>query len=469
MRDPVDIAFGVAVLVAALIGSGHAVIYKRDSRSAALWVIVIWVMPALGPILYLLMGINRVQRRATRLRRALVRHRASTAIRAEEPGTHLAPLARLVSQVIERPLTAGNELDALVDGVQAYPAMLEAIESARASIMLASYIFHSDGIGAEFIAALIRAHQRGVAVRVLVDDVDVRFSRNPANKPLQQAGVPVAIFNPPFVPARLNAMHLRNHRKILVVDGVLGFTGGINIDRRYWRPDAPLEAFRDLHFRLRGPAVAHLAEVFADDWQFATDETLRGEPWFRAAAVEGDMLVRGIEAGPDEAFERARWAIVGGLTAAQRSVRILTPYFIPDGSLISNLNAAALRGVQVDIVLPQSTDLPHVQWAAFGQLWQVLDHGCHVWLNPGPFDHSKLMVVDGAWTFFGSANWDARSLRLNFELNVECYSVEFGARMDGLVQARINGARRVTLEEMNRRSLPVKLRDGTARLFAPFL
>jgi cardiolipin synthase len=120
-------------------------------------------------------------------------------------------------------------------------------------------------------------------------------------------------------------------------------------------------------------------------------------------------------------------------------------------------------------VLPQSTDLPHVQWAAFGQLWQVLDHGCHVWLNPGPFDHSKLMVVDGAWTFFGSANWDARSLRLNFELNVECYSVAFGAHMDGLVQARINGARRVTLEDINRRSLPVKLRDGAARLFAPFL
>jgi cardiolipin synthase len=469
MHDPIDIAFGIAVLVAAMMASGHAVIYKRDSRSAALWVIVIWVMPALGPILYLLMGINRVQRRATRLRRALVRHRASTAIRAEEPGTHLAPLARLVSQVIERPLTAGNQLDALVDGVQAYPAMLEAVESARASIMLASYIFHADGIGTEFIAALIRAHQRGVAVRVLVDDVDVRFSRNPSNRPLRQAGVPVAVFNPPFVPARLNAMHLRNHRKILVVDGVLGFTGGMNIDRRYWRPEAPLEAFRDLHFRLRGPAVSHLAEVFADDWQFAADETLRGEPWFRAAAVEGEMLVRGIEAGPDEAFERARWAIVGGLTAAQRSVRILTPYFIPDGSLISNLNAAALRGVQVDIVLPRSTDLPHVQWAAFGQLWQVLDHGCHVWLNPGPFDHSKLMVVDGAWTFFGSANWDARSLRLNFELNVECYSVAFGAHMDGLVQARINGARRVTLEEMNRRSLPVKLRDGAARLFAPFL
>jgi cardiolipin synthase len=469
MREPLDIAFGIAVLVAAVMASGHAVIYKRDSRSAAIWVVLIWVMPALGPMLYLLMGINRVQRRAKRLRRDTVRFRSPAAIRAEEPGTHLAPLARLVSQVIERPLTAGNQVDVLVDGVQAYPAMLEAIESARASVMLASYIFHSDGIGAEFIGALIRAHQRGVAVRVLVDDVDVRFSRHPANKPLRQAGVPVAIFNPPFVPARLNAMHLRNHRKILVVDGVLGFTGGMNIDRRYWRPDAPGEAFRDLHFRLRGPAVAHLAEVFADDWQFATDEALRGAPWFQSHALPGEGLVRAIEAGPDEAFERARWAIVGGLTAAQRSVRILTPYFIPDGSLITDLNAAALRGVHVDIVLPQSTDLPHVQWAAFGQLWQVLDHGCHVWLNPGPFDHSKLMVVDGAWTFFGSANWDARSLRLNFELNVECYNVAFGAHMDGLVQARINSARRVTLEDMNRRPLAVKLRDGAARLFAPFL
>ena len=469
MNEPLDVAFGIAVLVAALMASGHAVIYKRDSRSAAIWAVLIWVMPAVGPLLYLLMGINRVQRRATRLRRAMVRHRPSAAIRAGEPGTHLAPLARLVSQVVERPLTAGNQVDVLVDGVQAYPAMLEAIESARASVMLASYIFDSDGIGAEFVGALERAHKRGVKVRVLVDDVDVRFSRRPVNKSLRRAGIPVAVFNPPFVPARLNAMHLRNHRKILVVDGSVGFTGGMNIDKRYWRPEAPGEAFRDLHFRLRGPAVAHLAEVFADDWQFTTDEPLRGELWFPPLAPLGDSLVRGIEAGPDEAFERLRWTIVGGLAAAQRSVRILTPYFIPDGALITDLNAAALRGVQVDIVLPATSDLPHVQWAAFGQLWQVLDHGCNVWLNPGPFDHSKLMVVDGAWTLLGSANWDARSLRLNFELNAECYGVAFGAHMDGLVQARINGARRVTMEEMNARPLPVKLRDGVARLFAPFL
>jgi len=469
VHEPIDIAFGAAVLVAGLMAAGHAVIYKRDSRSASIWVLVILLLPAVGSVLYVLMGINRVQRRAARLRRGMVRYRTPPQPGPSEPGDHLVPLARLVGQVVKRPLLPGNSIEVLVDGAAAYPAMLDAIRSARSSVALASYIFNRDGIGAEFVAALSDAKKRGVEVRVLVDDVDARFSRSSACKVLSAAGIAVGIFNPPLVPARLNAINLRNHRKILVVDGALGFTGGMNIDRRYWRPEAPDQAFRDLHFRLRGPVVAQLAEVFADDWQFTTDEALRGAPWFVPLGPAGDCIARVIEAGPDEHFETLRWAIVGGLDAAQRSVRVVTPYFIPDASLITSLNAAALRGIEVDIVMPAQSDLPHVHWAAFGQLWQVLDHGCRVWASPPPFDHSKLMVVDGAWTLLGSANWDARSLRLNFELNAECYSVELGARMEGLVQARINAARRVTLAEMNARSLPVKLRDGVARLFAPFL
>jgi cardiolipin synthase A/B len=468
--DPLDLAFGAAVLVAALFASGHAVIYKRESRSASLWVVLIWVMPALGPILYLLMGVNRVSRRAARLRADMVRHRTDPQpVPGEPPGTHLAPLARMLNNVIERPLLPGNLVEDLVDGAQAYPAMLEAIESARSSIMLASYIFHGDGIGAQFVDALVRAHRRGVQVRVLVDDVDARFSWTSACKPLRRGGVPLGIFNPPLVPARMNAVHLRNHRKILVVDGRIGFTGGMNVDRRYWNPENPAAASRDLHFRLRGPVVVQLAEVFADDWQFSTDEALRGAPWFVPLEPAGDVLARCVDDGPDESTEPLRWAIVGGLNQAQRSVRIMTPYFVPDGALITALDVAAMRGIEVDILLPSASDLPHVHWAAFGQLWQVLERGCRIWQSPPPFDHSKLMVVDGAWTLLGSANWDARSLRLNFELDVECYSVEFGARMEGLMQARINAARPVTLEEINARPLPIKLRDGAARLFAPFL
>ena len=469
VKHAVDLAFLIAVAVAALTASGHAILYKRDSRSAAIWVLVIWILPALGALAYAFLGVNRVERRAMRMRAGMVRHRTDAQFPASEPGTHFTPLARLVSQVVRRPLLAGNAVEPLIDGAAAFPAMLEAINAARTSIAMSSYIFDGDGIGEEFVRTLGAAAARGVEVRVLIDDVDARFSSSSAVKPLKRAGVNVAVFNPPLVPARLHALNLRDHRKILVVDGTLAFTGGLNVDCRYWQPQTPDEAYRDLHFRLRGPVVAQLMEVFVDDWQFTTNEALRGPKWFPSLAGEGACLARAIEGGPDEAFERVRWAIIGGLNAAQRSIRVLTPYFIPDQTLISELDAAALRGVEVDIVIPSVSDLPHVHWAMFGQLWQVLDHGCRVWLRPPPFDHSKLLVVDGAWTFLGSSNWDARSLRLNFELNVECYSVELGAHMDGLIQARIGTARQLTLDAINARSFPVKLRDGVARLFAPYL
>jgi cardiolipin synthase len=469
MQDALDIAFFAAVAVAAVTASGHAIVYKRDSRSASIWVLLVWLLPAIGPILYMLFGVNRVERRAARMRGRMARYRADSQFPPSEPGTHFMPLARLVGSVAGRVLLPGNHVEPLIDGQAAYAAMLEAIERAEKSVAMMSYIFDGDGVGEKFVQVLAQAHERGCEVRVLIDDVDARFSRHNAVKPLQAAGVNVAAFNPPLVPARLHAMNLRNHRKILVVDGRVGFTGGMNVDCRYWKPEAPEQAFRDLHFRLRGPVVAHLMAVFADDWHFATEEALRGPTWFAPGSAEGSILARGIEDGPDEAFERVRWAIIGGLNAAQRSIRVLTPYFIPDQSLISALDAAAMRGVEVDIVIPETSDLPHVRWAMFGQLWQVLDRGCRVWLRPGAFDHSKLLVVDGAWTLIGSANWDARSLRLNFEMNVECYSVEFGAHMDGLIQARIAGAQPLTLKMLQARPFPAKLRDGVARLFAPYL
>lgn len=469
MPGAVELILGGAIIAAALLASAHAALHKRESRAAALWIAIIWVMPAAGPMLYLLLGVNRVQRRAAKMRRRKVRHRSATEIAAADPGPQLAPLARMVGALVERPLLPGNAVDPLVNGEQAFPAMLASIGAAKTSIAMASYIFDGDSIGADFVHALSAAVRRGVEVRVLLDDVAARFSMSSAVDPLREAGVAVAVFNPPLVPARLHAINLRNHRKILVIDGHEGYIGGMNIDGRYWRPQDPATALRDLHFRLCGPAVAHLMEVFAEDWQFTTAEALRGEDWFPAIAPAGNVLARGIEEGPDESYDRLRWTLIGAVNVAQRSVLIATPYFIPDTTLITALGLAALRGVRVEILLPEKTDMPHAQWAAFGQLWPLLDHDCRVYFHPGRFDHSKLMVVDGAWTLIGSANWDARSLRLNFELNVECYGSEFGARMEELLQARIKSSRPFTLADLNARPLPVKLRDGVARLFAPYL
>jgi cardiolipin synthase A/B len=220
---------------------------------------------------------------------------------------------------------------------------------------------------------------------------------------------------------------------------------------------------------VEGPVVTELQEAFANDWAFTTGEILDGETWFPQTGEQGDIIARVIPDGPDADFENARWTLLAALAEAQTSVRILTPYFLPDNALITALNLAALRGVRVDIVLPAQNNLPFVHWASRALWWQMLERGCHIWLTPPPFDHSKLMIVDGHWVLLGSANWDARSLRLNFEMNVECYDRNFAAWMEKVLERKMQGAHEVTLSDVDARTVPGKLRDALARLFSPYL
>jgi cardiolipin synthase A/B len=459
--------------------SGHAVLQKRDPRAAILWVGVIWLVPLIGGVLYLMFGVNRIRRIAMELRGKLDRYAAPTSAepysaKAAEnwlprEAEHLHSLVELVERVVSHPLLPGNQVAPLINGDQAYPAMLEAIDGAQRSVTLATYIFDSDPAGREFVEALARAVKRGVQVRVLVDDTGARYSWPRIFPLLRQSGVPHGRFLPNFSPWQIMSLNLRNHRKTLVVDGCLGFTGGMNIRQGNLVSRNPSHPVQDLHFQIEGPVVAQLQESFADDWKFCTKEELRGETWFPKLEEKGPVLARGIPDGPDEDFDKLRFTILGALSCAQKRVRIMTPYFLPDQTLITALNVAVMRGVEVDVLLPAKNNLRFVHWAACAQLWQVLSRGCRVWFTPPPFDHSKLMLVDGHWALIGSANWDPRSLRLNFEFNVECYGRDLGAMLENFVQGKLENARQVTAEEMDSRSLPVRLRDGTARLLMPFL
>ena len=263
--------------------------------------------------------------------------------------------------------------------------------------------------------------------------------------------------------------NLRLHRKLLVADGEIGFVGGLNV-----RDDCLLalgrkNATQDVHFRLRGPVVKQLLSAFAFDWEFTTHEALDGPAWWPRLQQAGTMLARGIPDGPDEDFEAIRMTMLGAISQATRLVRVVTPYFLPDASLIDALRVAALRGVRVEIVLPQRGNLRAVDWAARAQLPQLLAWGCHVYLSPPPFDHSKLFVVDGAWSLVGSANWDPRSLRLNFEYGVECYSAELAALLDALIDSKIAKSREISLAELLNRPLVLRLRDGLTWLAQPYL
>lgn len=472
------LAVAAMSITLAVVASAHVVLYKRDSRAAVAWVGLIWLVPVLGAILYVLFGINRVRRRAA-LQRAgrwpgstLETERPPT-VRSETllpRGLHrLHSLAELVDRVTGRQVTAGNAVTPLEQGDAAYPAMLAAIDAARHSVALSTYIFDHDAAGRSFMEALGAAAGRGVATRVLIDDVGARYSWPPMVRPLRARGVNVARFGRTLLPWRLPYMNLRNHRKILVVDGRIGFTGGVNIRDGHLLAQRPRHPVQDLHFRLEGPVVRHLMQAFADDWQFTSGEQLSGEIWFPRLEPRGPVYARGITDGPDEDFEKARLVILGALACAHTSVQIVTPYFLPDSGLITALTVAAMRGVQVEIALPAVNNQALVHWAATAQLWQVAKRGCRVYYTPPPFDHTKVMVVDRGWSLIGSSNWDPRSLRLNFEFDVECYDEQLASLLSALVDRKLAAAREVSAAELDNRPLPVRLRDGIARLAAPYL
>jgi len=471
---------GVAIHLLLAFGvTAHILLNKTDVRAAIGWTGLVWLAPVIGSFIYLFFGINRIRRRAGRLRlgggsgASVLRMRLAHAA-VDRPAERMDPglrtLATLVASVTGSPLTYGNTVEPLIGGDEAYPAMIAAIDAARSSVALVTYIFDRGRAADMFLDALERAARRGVAVRVLIDGVGARYSHPPIAGALRARGVPVALFLPSFIPIRHPFFNLRNHRKLLIVDGETGFCGGLNIRDECMLALHP-DGTRDIHFRVRGPVVRQFASAVAFDWHFTTGETLEAERWFPAATVPatGDVAARGIPDGPDEDYETLLLALLGALATASRSVRIVTPYFLPDTSLLDAIRVAALRGVQVDIVIPERGNIPLVQWAQMAQLGQVMQDGVRVFLSAAPFDHSKLLVVDGEWSLVGSANWDPRSLRLNFEYVVECYSPALAARLEGVIEEKIRSARRFVRADADRRPLPVKLRDGMAWLAQPYL
>ncbi len=471
-------AYLIFWITISFVASSHAALYKRDSRSLAGWIGVIWIAPILGAAFYLMFGINRIQRRAQKRRRVgegSATHSGETALTPVvesdlgDGASHLVSLANLVGRVVNRPLLSGNEVQCLLDGDEAYPEMLRAIETAQHTVTMSSYIFDRDAIGQQFLETLQAAMKRGVRVRLLVDDVGVRHSWPTIIRRARRMGIPVARFLPALIPWLLYYANLRNHRKLLVIDGQVGFTGGINIREGHCLHRPTRHPERDIHFRIAGPVVTQLQHTFAQDWYCTTGEELSGEAWFPEIPDTGMIPSRGISDGPDDDLDKLRMVLLGAITSARSSIAIMTPYFLPDAAIISALNVASLRGVEVRIVLPEKPDVPPVGWAAQALLSQVLEYDCRVWMSKAPFDHSKLMIVDGQWTLLGSMNWDPRSLRLNFEFNLECYNEELARSLLNIVDERIADSRRFTLADVEKRSFAIKLRDGFARVFTPYL
>jgi cardiolipin synthase len=463
-------AEGLSVIhvVLAICVTAHVLFHKRDIGASIGWIGLAWLSPILGSVLYVMFGINRVKRRANQMRdEGPARRAALSPIAPPGRDDHLAALEQAGDRITQLTAERGNAVAVLHNGDEAYPKMIAAIDAAKASVALSSYIFRADIGGSAFIEALIRAKGRGVHVRVLIDGIGGGYFLSPAYRQLRRHGVPAFRFMHSPLPWRMPFINLRTHRKLLVVDGRIGFTGGLNIGGENILSDQPRHPVRDTHFCVEGPVVAQLVEAFAETWLDAAGESLAGEAWFPPLDEVGDAVGRVVLSGPDTDVDKIEFMILEALACARQSIRVATPYFLPEDRLVTALALAAMRGVEVDVIVPSRGNHPVVDWAMRAQIGPLVAAGCRIWRSPPPFNHAKIMTVDGIWCLIGSANWDARSFRLNFELNIEVYHADVVQQLDEMMTTR-QGAL-IAAAELDRLPLAVKLMDNAARLMLPYL
>uniref|UniRef100_A6VUY9 Phospholipase D/Transphosphatidylase n=1 Tax=Marinomonas sp. (strain MWYL1) TaxID=400668 RepID=A6VUY9_MARMS len=457
-----------------VVTSLHVLLFKENERTSLAWIGLVIFSPVLGSLFYWLFGINRIRRIAKRehpqtLKQDFRYKEDCIDFHCLPENWHSSVIAGYTIHPVN--YVDDNSIEPLVNGDNAYPAMIKSIQAAKHHIVLSSYIFDYDSLGRQFVNALAQAQQRGVVVHVLLDGIGVGYSWRKSDRALKRRGVRTAQFLPAISFTSIRFINLRNHRKILCVDGEEAYIGGMNISKSNLVGSAkhPID---DVHFKVTGPVIDQISQVFIEDWFFATRELIQFPSYSPSnLKVENDksVVARVIQDGPDEHHNRIRWTLINALVCAQTSVKIITPYFIPDQTLMTSLHAAALRGVSVEIIVPEHSNILFVDWVMEANYPRVIEHGIKIYKNKRPFDHSKIVLIDDVWSFIGSTNWDARSLEFNFEINLECFDTNLNTQLTELFESKKFNAEGVLEEDVRGLSIYKKIRNNLFRLFSPYL
>ena len=371
---------------------------------------------------------------------------------------------RSLSSLLGPQIVEGNQVETLLNGDQIFPSMLAAIRSAQSTITFETYIYWSGNIGREFVDALSERARAGVKVHVLLDWVGSMKMEQVLADEMRQAGVQLERFHEPHW-TNLNKLNNRTHRKLLVVDGRIGYTGGVGIADQ-WRGQARTpDEWRDSHFRVAGPVVAQMQSVFLDNWMRATGVVLHGEAYFPALKPAGKLAAQMFSSSPSGGSESMQLMYLLAITAASRSIDLANSYFVPDEMTVRTLLQAARRGVKVRVIVPSSLiDAEFVRWASRGSWGPMLEAGIEIAEYQPTMFHVKSLVVDGMFSSVGSTNFDNRSFRLNDEANLNVLSREFGATQVQVFDQDWARARRITLAEWQARPWSERLLERLATL-----
>lgn len=449
---------------------------KRDSISALAWCLLVILVPLFGAVLFFLFGYQNVQRPLKRKRAHRRRYRERQVdgplpgkrIQDGHPVDGYERLGELAVRLGASPTVGGNEVEFFTEGRPAFDAMIAAIDGAKHHVHLESFIFRSDRLGRQFLDLLARKARAGVEVRLLTDGIGTRGLRWWHTRDARRAGVKVIAFLPVSLIRRRLQVNLRNHRKLLICDGRVGFAGGLNVGVEYLG-EGPLGRWRDTHLRIQGPSVEAMQRVFVEDWDFAAGEPLLGNKYFPDLPPAGDVAAQVIASGPDEELKPIREIYFAAIAKSRKRLWITSPYYVPDQGIRDALCMAAMSDVDVRLLLPQQPDHLIAHFAARYYLPDLLQAGVKVYMYRPGFIHAKVVLMDGQWASVGSANLDNRSLLLNFEANCLFHGAKVVSRLEEQFRRDLEDSVLIDRKDFAKRPLAGRLAENICRLFAPVL
>jgi cardiolipin synthase len=452
----------------------HILFHKNDVRSSIGWIALVFLSPFFGTIAYILFGINRVSRKAVKLNKRNISQNARTyqVIKKNLPMSSIYANQFIAygRNVYQQEFCDNNAIKPLQNGTEAYPEMLAAIKAAKKEVLVESYIFDSDDETDKFIEAFKIAAQNGAQIKVLIDGVGtLKFFRRNIEKKLKTIkNLKYAVFLPPLIPIAFPFLNMRNHRKIMAIDGQVSFFGGMNLSKENVLIDDIKKAVLDITFRVEGPLIDQILQVFESDWEFATRKPFEACHYISSGQNEQNIPARVIANGPDNKNNVMDLIIHGAVNFAIKRIVIVTPYFLPENHILTSLEMAAMKGVSVEIIIPEVNDHPIMRWAEQYNFRRLTQRGVKIYRTHPPFDHSKIFIIDDEWAFIGSANWDVRSFRLHFEANIELFDKNLVKQLFQIAQKKKEKAQIVTIEYCKKAGFFKRLRTNACHLLTPY-
>lgn len=459
------------------------IIFATASSTKALAYLLFCIfVPVFGILFYITFGINYWRKKKYSLKlgqnvtmqgqiiRDIDYYAAAFLKRKDIAASDNTELMSMLIKDLNSPLTGGNEVKLLINGEQKFPELIQCMEAAKNHIHIEYYIYDNDDIGLQIIDLLIKKVKEGVSVRFIYDDFGSPKLKKKTVRRMTDAGVEVYPFYKVHLYLLANRINYRNHRKIVVIDGKTGFTGGINVSDKYINNGKHKLFWRDTHIRIDGPGVYYLQYLFITDWNFCSAQKLKvSSQFFSKELPKGDKFVQICASGPDSPNPSIMFSILEAIFLAKEEILITTPYFIPGDSIMDALRIAATSGVNVKLLVPGYCDSKFVNAASKDHYSLLLRAGVEIYIYQKGFVHAKTLVTDGKLSMIGTANMDHRSFELNFEVNAIIYSSQFSQELRDVFFKDLESAEKIIPEKWYKRSRFARLIERTARLFSPSL